>query len=62
MAEGETTLEYTPTWVVAAVCSVVVLISLAVERVLYYTDKACIHFSSHFTHIYIYLGIVLLVG
>ncbi|KAI5322605.1 hypothetical protein L3X38_031677 [Prunus dulcis] len=39
MAEGETTLEYTPTWVVAAVCSVVVLISLAVERVLYYTDK-----------------------
>ncbi|VVA26037.1 PREDICTED: MLO [Prunus dulcis] len=39
MAEGETTLEYTPTWVVAAVCSVVVLISLAVERVLHYTDK-----------------------
>ncbi|KAJ0091846.1 hypothetical protein Patl1_27142 [Pistacia atlantica] len=33
MAEGGTTLEYTPTWVVALVCSVIVVISLAVERV-----------------------------
>ncbi|CAK7341681.1 unnamed protein product [Dovyalis caffra] len=33
--EGET-LEYTPTWVVAAVCTVIVAISLAVERLLHY--------------------------
>lgn len=43
MAGGgeETNLEYTPTWVVAAVCSVIVAISLAVERLLHYTGKAC---------------------
>ncbi|KAJ4843292.1 MLO-like protein 1 [Turnera subulata] len=33
--EGEN-LEYTPTWVVAAVCTVIVAISLAVERALHY--------------------------
>ena len=33
--EGET-LEYTPTWVVAAVCTVIVALSLAVERLLHY--------------------------
>ncbi|KAK1365529.1 hypothetical protein POM88_041090 [Heracleum sosnowskyi] len=32
-------LEYTPTWVVAAVCTVIVGISLAVERLLHYTGK-----------------------
>lgn len=39
MSEGEvgTTLEYTPTWVVAGVCTVIVAISLAAERVLHYT-------------------------
>ncbi|XP_024024648.1 MLO-like protein 1, partial [Morus notabilis] len=37
--EGETTLEYTPTWVVAVVCSVIVLISLLVERLLHFTGK-----------------------
>ncbi|KAK6930402.1 Mlo-related protein [Dillenia turbinata] len=37
--EGETTLEYTPTWVVAAVCTVIVVISLAVERLIHYTGK-----------------------
>lgn len=38
--EGEgTTLEFTPTWVVAAVCSVIVGISLAVERFIHYTGK-----------------------
>lgn len=39
MGEGEeaTTLEYTPTWVVAGVCTVIVAISLALERVLHYT-------------------------
>lgn len=38
MSEGEgvTTLEYTPTWVVAGVCTVIVAISLAMERVLHY--------------------------
>lgn len=38
--EGEgTSLEYTPTWVVAAVCTVIVGISLAVERLLHYSGK-----------------------
>ncbi|KAJ0792358.1 hypothetical protein HanOQP8_Chr01g0017181 [Helianthus annuus] len=38
--EGEgTSLEFTPTWVVAAVCTVIVGISLAVERLLHYTGK-----------------------
>ncbi|KAK3428478.1 hypothetical protein EUGRSUZ_E00008 [Eucalyptus grandis] len=35
----ETNLEYTPTWVVAVVCSVIVTISLTVERLLHYTGK-----------------------
>lgn len=34
--EGVTSLEYTPTWVVAAVCTVIVAVSLAVERLLHY--------------------------
>ncbi|KAM5548344.1 MLO-like protein 1 [Rosa sericea] len=38
MAGGKT-LEYTPTWVVAFVCSVIVFISLVVERLLHYTGK-----------------------
>ncbi|KAK0596460.1 hypothetical protein LWI29_015874 [Acer saccharum] len=42
MAEGGTTLEYTPTWVVAVVCTVIVVISLAVERLLHYLGKACL--------------------
>ncbi|XP_068654899.1 MLO-like protein 1 [Aristolochia californica] len=38
--EGESTsLEFTPTWVVAAVCSVIVAISLAVERILHFLGK-----------------------
>ncbi|KAM7521942.1 hypothetical protein LguiA_011844 [Lonicera macranthoides] len=38
--EGEgTTLEFTPTWVVAGVCTVIVAISLAVERLLHYGGK-----------------------
>jgi hypothetical protein len=37
--EDETTLEYTPTWVVAAVCTVIVAISLAVERLLHFGGK-----------------------
>lgn len=44
--EGEgTTLEFTPTWVVAALCTVIVAISLAAERLLHYSGKV-----SHFTH------------
>ncbi|CAK9134907.1 unnamed protein product [Ilex paraguariensis] len=38
-AEEGQTLEYTPTWVVAAVCTVIVGISLAVERLIHYTGK-----------------------
>lgn len=37
--EGETTLEFTPTWVVAAVCTVIVAVSLAAERLLHYGGK-----------------------
>jgi hypothetical protein len=47
MAEGGTTLEYTPTWVVAVVCSVIVLISLIVERTLHYLGKVTHHLPSH---------------
>ncbi|KAL5782045.1 hypothetical protein ACOSP7_007074 [Xanthoceras sorbifolium] len=39
MAGEGTTLEYTPTWVVSLVCSVIVIISLAVERFLHYIGK-----------------------
>ncbi|KAL7247120.1 hypothetical protein ACSBR2_002105 [Camellia fascicularis] len=36
---GGTTLEFTPTWVVAGVCTLIVGISLAVERLLHFTGK-----------------------
>lgn len=39
MSEGgseDETLEYTPTWVVAGVCTVIVAISLGVERLLHF--------------------------
>ncbi|KAL0402762.1 UNVERIFIED_CONTAM: MLO-like protein 1 [Sesamum radiatum] len=40
MAGGEgASLEYTPTWVVALVCTVIVAISLAAERLLHYAGK-----------------------
>lgn len=42
MAEAvgeEATLEFTPTWIVAAVCSLIVLISLLAERCLHYLGK-----------------------
>lgn len=43
--EGEgTTLEYTPTWVVAAICTVIVAISLALERLLHYAGKVLLFF------------------
>ncbi|XP_054781045.1 MLO-like protein 1 isoform X2 [Prosopis cineraria] len=37
--EEETTLEHTPTWVVALVCTVIVAVSLAAERFLHYGGK-----------------------
>ncbi|CAI8611519.1 unnamed protein product [Vicia faba] len=37
--EEETTLEFTPTWVVAGVCTIIVAISLAAERLLHYGGK-----------------------
>ncbi|XP_057509840.1 MLO-like protein 1 [Actinidia eriantha] len=37
--EEGTTLEFTPTWVVACVCTVIVGISLAVERLIHFTGK-----------------------
>ncbi|XVF30654.1 hypothetical protein REPUB_Repub16aG0077000 [Reevesia pubescens] len=41
MGEGGegATLEYTPTWVLAAVCTVIVAISLAMERLLHYVGN-----------------------
>ncbi|XP_057781219.1 MLO-like protein 1 [Salvia miltiorrhiza] len=36
---GEVSLQYTPTWVLALVCTVIVAISLAAERLLHYTGK-----------------------
>jgi mlo protein len=45
MADGggesaeSTALEFTPTWIVAGVCSLIVVISLAAERCLHYLGK-----------------------
>ncbi|KQK06217.1 MLO-like protein 1 isoform X1 [Brachypodium distachyon] len=39
-AEGEAAaLEFTPTWIVAAICSLIVLISLVAERLIHYLGK-----------------------
>ncbi|KAF8402443.1 hypothetical protein HHK36_013399 [Tetracentron sinense] len=37
--ENSTTVEFTPTWIVAAVCTIIVFISLLVERILHYAGK-----------------------
>ncbi|XP_052188104.1 MLO-like protein 1 [Diospyros lotus] len=37
--EGETTLEFTPTWIIAGVCTVIVGISLIVERLIHFTGQ-----------------------
>lgn len=46
----EKPLENTPTWIVASVCSVIVVISFALERLLHFlgkvTHKPFFHFSS----------------
>lgn len=36
-------LEYTPTWVIAAVCTVIIAISLAIERLLHYLGHVLQH-------------------
>ncbi|KAF7842851.1 MLO-like protein 13 [Senna tora] len=36
-------LEYTPTWIVAVVCSIIVFISLCVERALHWLGKYLVH-------------------
>uniref|UniRef100_A0ACD5UBW6 Uncharacterized protein n=1 Tax=Avena sativa TaxID=4498 RepID=A0ACD5UBW6_AVESA len=43
MSGGGATLEETPTWIVASVCSVIVLISIIFERCLHYLGKALEH-------------------
>ncbi|KAL5726941.1 hypothetical protein ACHQM5_000182 [Ranunculus cassubicifolius] len=43
MAEDLQSLEYTPTWIVAAVCFVIVFISFAVERLLHRLGKLLKH-------------------
>lgn len=51
MAEGGgVTLEYTPTWVVALVCTVIVALSLLVERILHYAGKVSPLPIPHFHH------------
>ena len=39
--DSSDTLEFTPTWVVAVVCSIIVAISLCAERLLHYLGKVC---------------------
>ena len=41
--EEAATLEFTPTWIVALVCSIIVLISLLAERCLHYLGKVTRH-------------------
>jgi Mlo family len=55
LSEEEIKLEYTPTWIVAGVCSVIVLISLVVERLLHRLGKvgiipSSLQFFSSFFH------------
>lgn len=53
MAGGGTSLEYTPTWVVALVCSVIVSISFAVERLLHRAGKVLYtHYLYHYISMY----------
>ena len=52
--EEGTTLEFTPTWVVACVCTVIVGISLAVERLIHFTGKANSLSLSRGVYVYVY--------
>lgn len=38
-SEGSETLEYTATWIVALVCTIIVVVSLLAERFLHYFGK-----------------------
>ncbi|XP_073102717.1 MLO-like protein 13 isoform X2 [Elaeis guineensis] len=42
-ASPDVSLEYTPTWVLAVVCTVIIVISLAAERLLHYLGKFLKH-------------------
>lgn len=56
MAEEEElnqSLEYTPTWIVAVVCSVIVFISLCVERALHRLGKVNQHILSYFCDLHV---------
>jgi len=54
MAEEELneSLEYTPTWIVAVVCSIIVFISLCAERGLHHLGKVIHLILSHFCHLH----------
>ncbi|WVZ62555.1 hypothetical protein U9M48_012293 [Paspalum notatum var. saurae] len=54
-ATTEITLQYTPTWIVAAVCSVIVLISLLFERMLHRLGKVRAH--SHQASLYHFITV-----
>lgn len=45
MAEEENSLEYTPTWVVAFICFIIVLLSLLAERGLHHLGKVRIYIT-----------------
>lgn len=44
--DQETNLEFTPTWVVALVCTFIVAISLFVERIIHYAGKVMVNPTS----------------
>lgn len=44
-ASGDRKLEFTPTWIVAAVCFIIILISLFVERLLHHLGKVVFSLS-----------------
>jgi hypothetical protein len=50
VAAAAITLEYTPTWIVASVCSVIVVISLLFERMLHRLGKVCDLISPSFPY------------
>lgn len=54
MAEGapdDDTLELTPTWILAIVCAVMVVISMAAERGLHYLGKVTPFLSARFYYL-----------
>lgn len=55
-SEEQMKLEYTPTWIVAGVCSVIVLISLVVERLLHRLGKVGFFSPTLFIYLFIFLS------